>query len=104
MNVSFLICEIGVAEPPTIAQMEKELKTIPNEINLMKSSLVDFYIDKTPEKKSSWNFHYIIGICIVIFTIAGITIACICCRSKKDEFNENIMRINSNTSNISNIS
>jgi hypothetical protein len=97
-------CEIGVAEPPTIAEMENELKTLPNEIDSDGDSTVDSYIDKTPLQKSSWGLFSIIGIAIIILTIIviiGIGIYCCYCRS---ETSEHIRRIDSDTSNRSNIS
>jgi flagellar basal body-associated protein FliL len=87
--------------------MEKELKTLPNEISPEEDSIVDHYIDRTPAEKSSSNIRFTIGIFIIVFLIVivvGIVIYFCCCRSEKGEQNEEITRINSNTSTVSNIS
>jgi hypothetical protein len=85
--------------------MEDELKTLPKEINIEENSIVDLYFDKTPMRKSSWNMLSIIGIFIVVFiVIVGIGLYFCCCQSGKDEHNEGITRMNSDTSNVSNLS
>ncbi|CAF1110453.1 unnamed protein product [Rotaria sordida] len=66
--------KIGIAELPTIAEMEKEIKTLPNDIDPDENSIVDLYIDKTIKKYSSWSLFLIISICIIIFIIGGISI------------------------------
>ncbi|CAF4861796.1 unnamed protein product, partial [Rotaria sp. Silwood1] len=96
--------KIGVAEPPTIAEMEKEIKTLPNAIDLDENSIVDLYINKTIKKDSSWSLFLMISIFIIICVISGISIYFYYCQSEKDEQNDNIIRINSNTSIKSNIS
>ncbi len=83
--------------------MEDELRTLPNEIELDDDSMVNRYVNKTPKKKSSPSLLLIIGIVIgglVILVAIVIGICCCCCQqSSKD-----IRRINSDTSNQSNIS
>ncbi|CAF4289539.1 unnamed protein product [Rotaria sp. Silwood2] len=96
--------KIGVAEPPTIAEMEKEIKTLPNDIDPDEKSIVDVYINKTIKKNSPWSLFLIISLFIIIFFIIGISIYFCYCRSEKDEENEKVIRINSNTSTKSNIS
>ena len=82
--------------------MEKELKTLPNEINTNENDLVDLYINKTPlEKKSSSKIFFIIGIFIIIFVIVSISILFYCCQSEK---NEKVKHVDSDTSTRSNIS
>ncbi|CAF1306095.1 unnamed protein product [Rotaria magnacalcarata] len=105
-NVSY-ICyyKVGVAEPPTVAEMEKEIKTLPHDINLDENSIVDLYMNKKPKKKSSGNilFMIIIGSSIIIFIIAGMSVYCCCCGGQSEN-EKKIQRINSNTSTISNSS
>jgi len=87
--------------------MEGELRKLPNEINPDEDSKVDLYINKTPPRKSSWSMLSIIGIFIIIFIIiiiVGISIYFCCCRSGEDQQNEDILRINSDTSIVSNTS
>jgi hypothetical protein len=107
LYIFFSIRKIGATDPPTIAEMENELQTLPNDINPDENSIVDHYIDKTPKEKSSIKIRFIsriFGIVIIIIIIIGIGICCSCCRSEKDDQNEEITRINSNTSTSSNIS
>jgi hypothetical protein len=101
------VYKIGVSEPPTIAEMEKELKTLPNEIHPDEDSTVDLYIDKTPEQKSSLKNFSIGGIftfILIIIIILGLTIYFCCCRSETDEQNANIVHVDSDTSIRSHIS
>jgi len=102
------VYKIGVSEPPTIAEMEKELKTLPNEIHPDEDSTVDFYIDKTPEQKSSLKNFSIGGIfifiLIIIIIILGLIIYFCCCRSETNEENANIVHVDSDTSIRSHIS
>jgi hypothetical protein len=84
--------------------MEDELKTLPNEIDSDGDSMVDCYINKTPKKKSSWSLFSIIGIAIIVLIIIvsiGIVIYCCYCQTERSK---DIRRMDSDTSNGSNIS
>ncbi len=99
--------KIGVEEPPTIADMENELRILPEDIKLDEMTKVDFYINKTPKRKSSFNIIHIIGILIilaVIIVISGIIIYFSCCRSRKKNPNRRKRHIKSDTSMESNTS
>ena len=99
--VFVLFIRIGVSEPPTIAEMEKEFETLPNEINPDEDSVVDLYVDKTPEQKSSWNKSFIIGIFIaivIIIIIIGLIIYFVVVDLRTVKQNEKIIHVDSDTS------
>lgn len=83
--------------------MEKEIKTLPLDINPDETSIIDLYMNKRRKEKSSGNTLFIglISTLIVIVIIVTIGIYFLCCRSENDE---KIRHIDSNTSIISNLS
>ena len=77
-SIEIFVHEIGVAEPPTIAEMEKELRTLPSGIDPDGDEMVDRYINKKPKQKPTWNRTFLIGIVvtvIIIFAAAGIGVS-----------------------------
>lgn len=96
-----------MAEPPTVADLENELKSLSEEIDLEGNSPVDVYTNKRPKQKakSIWPIIGIVALILGVITIMVVVIICCsCCQSKTKKHNPGLRHIDSDTSNISNIS
>ena len=73
----FSLVQIGVKDPPTIADMEEELEKLPKTINVDDTSPVEHYINKKPKSKPAsnkmWYWGAIIAV-VVILLIGGASI------------------------------
>ena len=71
-ELRFFPLQIGVKEPPTIADMEGELERLPKSIEIDDDSSVDLYTNKTPkpkpESKKMWHLG---GIILVVVIVLG---------------------------------
>lgn len=79
-----LLYQIGIVDPPTIADMERELEALTNGTQAEETIVADVYVNKTPKEKPVEEFPMKLAMGIgaaVIAVIVGVVICCCCCCS-----------------------
>lgn len=89
--------QLGMKDPPTIADMENEIADVSKELVAGKIPLKGRYLNRRPKTKKGNRISFIIGgLVLVVLIVVGVTIYFFYCQS--DSTDENRKQIGSDTS------